>query len=249
MKEPVRRASTVASSSGQGPLARRTVAELAADELRERIVRGDYPEGTALRQDALASELGVSRIPVREALRQLEAEGLVTFNPHTGATVSMLSLDEIAELFDLRAMIETDLLRRAIPAMAEEDLERVADRLEDYEEAFQRGDVAEWGVMNWHFHSTLLSPANRPLSMAVIQNIHNQSDRYMRMQLKLTQGQSKAAEEHGAILAAARKRDADRACELMRKHIENAGQSLVKFLADHRKGADEATGSESEVVE
>src|SRR4051812_530007 len=97
------------------PIQRQTVAGMTVEALRERILRGDYPEGEPLRQDALADELGVSRIPVREALRQLEAEGLVTFNPHRGAVVSSLSLEEIDELFELRAKIESDLLRRAVP--------------------------------------------------------------------------------------------------------------------------------------
>src|SRR5512138_1964205 len=102
------------------PIQRQTVASMTVAALRERILRGDYPEGDPLRQDALADELGVSRIPVREALRQLEAEGLVTFSPHRGAVVSTLSLEEIQELFELRADIESDLLGRAIPRMTTE---------------------------------------------------------------------------------------------------------------------------------
>src|SRR5437660_12006142 len=86
---------------------RQTIASMTVEALRGRILRGDYPEGEPLRQDALADELGVSRIPVREALRQLEAEGLVTFSPHRGAVVSSLSLEEIEELFELRADIES----------------------------------------------------------------------------------------------------------------------------------------------
>ena len=94
---------------------------MTADAIRERILRGRYPEGEPLRQDAIGAELGVSRIPVREALRQLEAEGLVTFNPHRGAVVSTLSLKQIQELFELRAEIEGDLIRRAVPHMTAED--------------------------------------------------------------------------------------------------------------------------------
>src|SRR5437868_3185775 len=115
------------------------------EALRERILRGHYPEGEPLRQDALASELGVSRIPVREALRQLEAEGLVTFAPHRGAVVSSLSIDEITELFELRAEVEGELLRRAIPKMTAADHAQVSDILDDYERALARGDVAVWG--------------------------------------------------------------------------------------------------------
>src|ERR1700712_1705184 len=99
------------------PIQRQTIASMTVEALRERILRGDYPESEPLRQDALADELGVSRIPVREALRQLEADGLVTFSPHRGAVVSSLSLEEIHELFELRADIEVDLLRRALPQM------------------------------------------------------------------------------------------------------------------------------------
>ena len=86
------------------PLRRQTLASLTLDSLRERILRGHFPEGEPLRQDAIADELGVSRIPVREALRQLESEGLVTFQPHRGAVVSTLSLDEIAELFEIKVV-------------------------------------------------------------------------------------------------------------------------------------------------
>src|SRR5262245_28054724 len=124
---------------GVVPIQRQTIASMTITALRERILRGDYPEGEPLRQDAIADELGVSRIPVREALRQLEAEGLVTFSPHRGAVVSSLSLEEIDELFELRADIECDLLRRAIPRMTEEQLERATDVLDEFQEALEAG--------------------------------------------------------------------------------------------------------------
>src|SRR5689334_25063716 len=117
------------------PLRRQTLTTMTADAIRERILRGRYPEGEPLRQDAIGAELGVSRIPVREALRQLEAEGLVTFNPHRGAVVSTLSLKQIQELFELRAEIEGDLIRRAIPHMTPEDHVRADEILDAYEVA------------------------------------------------------------------------------------------------------------------
>jgi DNA-binding GntR family transcriptional regulator len=216
------------------PIRRQTVVAMAADRLREKILRGDYPEGKALRQDALASELGVSRIPIREALRQLEVEGLVTFSPHVGAVVSTLSLGEIMELFEMRALLETDLLRRSLPEITTVDLERAADVLDAYEAAFKAGDVATWGDLNWRFHSTLLGATDRPLTMGILQTLHNQSDRYTRLQLSLTHGESRAAEEHRAILQSARERDVDTACVLLHSHIVDAGHSLVDFLRVHR---------------
>src|SRR5215216_4305615 len=112
------------SRPGVAPIQRQTIASMTIKALRDRILRGDYPEGEPLRQDAIADELGVSRIPVREALRQLEAEGLVVFNPHRGAIVSSLSLDEIDEVFALRGDIEAGLIRRAIPLLDADDLAR-----------------------------------------------------------------------------------------------------------------------------
>ncbi len=119
-------------------------------------MRGDFPEGEPLRQDALADELGVSRIPVREALRQLEAEGLVTFSPHRGAVVSSLSLNEIDELFELRAEIECDLLRRAIPVATREAF-RASDAKSSTNSATRSepGSRSRWGPLNWHFHAAL----------------------------------------------------------------------------------------------
>lgn len=221
------------------PITRQTVTHQATVALRERILRGLYPDDTPLRQDALAAELGVSRIPIREALRQLEAEGLVVFNPHRGAVVSSLSVDEIDELFELRSQIESDLVRRAVSRTTAEDVSRARDILKAYEAAFRNGEVTEWGKLNWEFHSTLYAPAGRPFTMAIIQRLHQQSDRYLRMQLVLTHGQLRASDEHRAILAAVAAHDTKQAAALMRQHIMGAGRQLVRFVSDERQAAEQ----------
>jgi len=215
-------------------LQRQTVASMTLDAIRGGILHGRYIEGEPLRQDALADELGVSRIPIREALRQLETEGLVTFNPHRGAIVSSLSLEEIEEVFDLRASIESDLLRRAIPHLTTHHLDQADEVLERYAVALRTGDVAKWGVLNWQFHASLYAPAARPITMNIVQRLHQQSDRYLRMQLALTHGETRANEEHRAIAAAARAHDTRRACQLVRDHIAGAGRSLLAFLRERR---------------
>lgn len=217
------------------PVRRQTMAMLTLEAIRERILHGEYPEGAALRQDALALELGVSRIPVREALRQLETEGLVTFSPHVGAVVSTLSLGEIKELFELRALIEADLLRRAAPHIAEGDLRRAQDALERYEVALASGDKGAWGGLNWQFHSALYLPAAQPLTMGIVQNLHLQSERYQRMQLALTHGETRANEEHRAIVRALREGEAQHAVSLLTSHILGAGRSLLEFLRRERQ--------------
>ena len=229
------------------PLRRQTLTGMTLDALRERILRGAFPEGEPLRQDAIAEELGVSRIPVREALRQLEAEGLVTFHPHRGAVVTTLSLDEITELFELRADIESDLLRRSIPLMKPADHRLATEILDAYETALHTGKVAAWGELNWQFHSSLYAPSNRLFTLGIVGKLHQHSDRYLRMQLSLTHGESRARSEHRAILAAVRKRDTVKAPTLMRAHILDAGRSLVSFLEAHRGAQPPRVGTGAKV--
>ncbi|HEX5437854.1 MAG TPA: GntR family transcriptional regulator [Gemmatimonadaceae bacterium] len=216
------------------PITRQTLASATVEAIRERILCGQYAEGEQLRQDALAAELGVSRIPVREALRQLEAEGLVDFNPHRGAVVSSLSVGEIEELFELRATLECDLLRRAVPRLAKEDFQHAAEILDAYDAAFRSRDIATWGDLNWQFHHTLYAAAGRPVTLGVVENLNQHANRYARMQLALTHGESRAQGEHRAILTAARKHNADRACSLLKAHILGAGRSLALFLRGER---------------
>jgi len=216
------------------PFQRQTVVQLTLDAIRDRIIRGVYPEDEPLRQDALAVELGVSGIPIREALRQLEAEGLVTCSPHRGAIVSSLSLAEIEEVFALRAMIESELLRLSITRITAEHIQRADEILTGYERALHEHNVASWGELNWELHSTLYAPADRPLTMGVAQRLHQHSDRYPRMRLALTHGESQAEEEHRAILDAARRRDGRAARPTLREHIIGAGERLLTFLRAYR---------------
>jgi DNA-binding GntR family transcriptional regulator len=229
------------ATQSRGVLARITVVEAVTDALRSRILSAELPEGAQLRQEQLAAELGVSRIPLREAFRRLEAEGLLTIVPHRGAVVSAPSLEEISELFDLRAMLEPDLIRRAIPRMTPAGLIEAEHILANYGAALSRRDVAAWGMLNTQFHRALLAPSGRAKSLALAQGLLDQTDRYTRMQLLVTggQGQSRAQHEHAALLEACRARDIDLAAGLLEAHVRNAGQSLLGFLETLRSGSPE----------
>ncbi len=219
------------------PVPRTTVTESVVDAVRARILSAELPEGTQLRQQSLAEELGVSRIPLREAFRRLEAEGLLTIVPHRGAVVSAPSLDEISELFDLRAMLEPDLVRRAIPYLTPAGLRETERILGDYTAAFERRDIAAWGTLNTQFHLSLYAPSGRVRSTALVHGLLDQTDRYTRMQLLLTSGQSRAQQEHAALLQACRDGDADQAATLVARHVREAGESLVAFLRSRRAPA------------
>ena len=133
-------------------------------------------------------------------------------------------------------MIESELLRLAIPHITAEHVLSASETLTAYERALQEHNVAAWGELNWEFHSTLYSPADRPLTMGVAQRLHQHADRYLRMQLALTHGESQAKEEHRAILAAAARHDEMAACPMLREHILGAGERLHTFLRAHRAG-------------
>ena len=103
-----------------------------------------------------------------------------------------------------------------------------------YEFALRAGDVVKYGELNWQFHSTLYAPAARAFTMGIVGKLHQQSDRYLCMQLALTHGETRAKDQHRAIANAVKKSDAKLAAKLMREHILNAGRSLVTFIEEQR---------------
>ena len=218
---------------------RQSLPSAVAEKLRDQIIRGEIPEGAQLRQDAIATQYQVSRIPVREALRQLDAEGLISIVPNRGAIVPALSPDDIGELFLIRALLEPEVLKLSIPNLTEDDFSEAGAVLRKYESELRRDDhVSAWGRLNWQFHSILYSRANQPRFMAIIRNVNNSGERYTRLQLYLTHGIKRANEEHQQILELCRQRDVSAACSLLRVHIEYAGESLKQALEQKRSGAE-----------
>src|SRR4029077_11628320 len=218
-------------TTSESAIPRVSLTSAVADKLREQIIRGEIPEGAQLRQDAIATQYQVSRIPVREALRQLEAEGLISIVPNRGAIVPALSPSDIGELFSIRALLEPEVLKLSIPHLTEEDFSQADAVLRKYVSELRRQEhVSAWGRLNWQFHLFLYSRANQPRFMAIIRNVNNSGERYTRLQLYLTHGIKRANEEHHQILELCRRRDVDAACKLLREHIENAGRSLKQVL-------------------
>ena len=210
---------------------RQSLTSAVSNVLREKILRGELKAGDQLVQHAIATELGLSRIPVREALRQLEAEGLVKIVDHRGAVVSALSADEILEMFEVRMLLESHLLRLAIPRMTDEDFEEAERTLTSYTNSLRKEETVEdWGALNWRFHSCLYEAANRPRILSMAESIHNNADRYVRLHLLLVHETTRANDEHKEILLFSRQRDVDAACRALERHIEYAGKSLAEYL-------------------
>lgn len=213
-----------------------TVAERAADELRRKIMSGELPEGFQLRQDALAAELGISRIPVREALVQLEGEGLVRIVPHKGAVVSELSIDEISELFMLRGLLEPLLLKKSAPRLTPDDFLELDAILAEYKHELDAQHSNRWGELNTKLHDVLMSRAEQPRTLAIVTSLLQQTDRYTRLQLSLSaESCRRAEEEHGELVRLCKIGDVRAAAALLKKHIEHACAELEKFVLSRRR--------------
>ncbi|MBQ6146473.1 MAG: GntR family transcriptional regulator [Clostridia bacterium] len=196
--------------------------------LREGIVSGKFKGGTQLKQDEVSAALTVSHIPVREALRQLEAQGLVTIHPNRGSTVTQLSRSTLEDMMEIRASISYYIARRAIPLMTEEDLDELQSVIEEQKAA---QDLFEEERLNYKFHEVLTRRAKNKVADKFIELIHVNADRYLRDALysdPSRRGQSIA--EHQAILDACRAGDAEKASSLLHDHIIEARKYIPEDL-------------------
>lgn len=204
-----------------------TASDIVLKHLRDAIVSGRLAEGAPIRQDDVARLFNVSKIPVREALKRLEAEGFVTFQRNRGAVVAGLSEPEIVEVFELRAVLESHALRLSAPLMSEADFHDA----EACARAFaEEHDVSRWAALNWEFHSSLYKAAGRALMMQMIRSLNDRIERYLRVQLTVSGGHDTAVREHAAILSACLSGDIDRAAVLVHDHIMQACRSLDSHL-------------------
>ena len=224
---------TTGLSSPEG-LRHRTVSAAVAEALRQRILSGTLAPGFQLRQDALAEEFGISRIPIREALLQLEAGGLVKIVPHRGAVVSGLSVEEIEDVFQLRVSLEPQLLILSARHLTPEDFAELRALRDEYSAALAAGQVEHWGELNRRFHLGLLRHAGRPRSLAIVAGLLQDCDRPTRLQLSVTGDVARADMEHTTILDLCEAGEIVAAANLLRIHVEHAGGSLVEI---YRKSA------------
>src|ERR1700733_7956702 len=206
---------------------RQSLAAAVVERLRDKILHGELREGEQLRQDAIAAEFQISRIPVREALSHLAAEGLINIVANRGAVVSALSPDEIMQMFETRAVLECYMLRCAIPNMKREDFDAAEDVLKHFEESLEKySEVKSWGTWNWSFHSALYAPAGRAFMLAYVKTLNINCDRYTRLHLVFTRELHRAGQAHRELLEACKTKGPDVAAAALWKHITEAGEYL-----------------------
>ncbi|WP_413776816.1 GntR family transcriptional regulator [Mesorhizobium sp. AR07] len=203
------------------------MAEQVANVLREAIASGTLKAGTPLRQDELAEQFGFSRMPIRDALRQLEAEGIVTIHPTKGAHVAGMDSGEISEIYALRELLESEALRLSVPSLAGAKLDEAEQVLDQID---AERDVGRWGALNRAFHLALYDACGNHRLLALIEAHHNAADRYVRILLSNLDYRNRSQSEHRDLLAACRRRNSDKAVSVLKQHLREGSETLVNAI-------------------
>lgn len=210
-----------------------SVPDQIAGALARAIVRGEIAPGTRLRQDEIAERFGASHVPVREAFRRLEAQGLVRSEPRRGVHVPPLDPRGVEELVLMREALETAALREAMRRGPGAGVEAARRLLHEEEKTT---DVVTLEDLNQRFHVALLAPCGMPRLLATIRELHHASARYLFACWTSLDWSGRSHREHRRLLSAIARGDEDGACRELRAHIQGAGAALTRALASTRPG-------------
>lgn len=195
-----------------------------AQVLADRIISGVLAPGSRLRQDHLAEEFGASHVPVREAFRTLEAQGLIVSEPRRGVRVSHIDPGIVLEVTEMRAALEGLALHHALPHLSAGDLDAARRALVEGEASDQ---ITDWEAANRRFHLAITAPCGMSRLMAAIRDLHQSDARFLFATWKELDWQPRSATEHRAILNALKRGDGHGARELLEAHIREAGKALI----------------------
>jgi DNA-binding GntR family transcriptional regulator len=207
-----------------------TAQEAVLAELRRMLITGELAPGTPVRQDALAERLGVSRLPLREALKVLEGEGHVVYAAHRGYVVAELSVDDLVEVYRIRALLEEDAVRSAVPRLTDSDVDALADLVDEVESAGRSGDIAALTAANRRLHFALFDASGLPRMVRLIRVLWDSTDVYRSVYFGDDTNRGRVDSEHRDITAALRRRDADEAVRLLAEHRRHAVESVSRVI-------------------
>lgn len=195
--------------------------------IRTAIVRGELPGEMPLRQDEISTALSVSHIPVREAFRQLEAQGLVRIYPNRGAVVTKLSCKELSDVMDTRILLEVGALRLALPHITEEDLARARELLELFS---KEKDPIKGAELNLKLHFSLYDPCDNQTLLSLIDQMHANVDRYITpfFGKEEVSAELYTVDEHSQIISACESKDTELATAILRTHLQRTKNLLLK---------------------
>lgn len=203
--------------------------------LRKAIITGELEPGERLMETQLGEKLGVSRTPIREAIRKLELEGLVVMVPRKGAQVAQITTKDIKDVLEVRAALEALAARLACQNMDHRDFLRLQLIIAEYEYAAKDHDIEVMIEKDVEFHETIFNATDNDKLIQLFGNLREQVHRYRISYIKNSEESDKVNEEHLELLAALKSGNAEVAAELATKHIETQCESILKFIESKQK--------------
>jgi DNA-binding GntR family transcriptional regulator len=208
-----------------------TAQEAVLAELRRMIASGAMRPGERIVQDALALELGVTRVPLREALKILEGEGQVSYQAHHGYVVALLSLSDLLEVYRIREILEAEAVRTAIPLMTAEDIDRFEEAALDVETAAASVDVSAMTRANRRFHATLIEACALPRLVRIVRQLWDATEVYRAVYYTDEANRDRAIDEHRRLVEAVKAGDSEQTLAMLDVHRRHAIAALRPVLA------------------
>jgi DNA-binding GntR family transcriptional regulator len=204
--------------------------ELVLEAIREAIINGTLKPRERLMEIQLAEELGVSRTPIREALRKLELEGFIVMVPRKGAYVADLTFKDIADVFEIRAALEGLAAGLAAERITDDELENMERLLVEKAEAIAENDIEKLVAADTKFHDALYRGSRNQRLTTIISNLREQIQRFRTTSLSYPGRSRRSLEEHRIIVEAIQSRDVQAARQAAQEHIENAENSMIESI-------------------
>ena len=198
--------------------------------LRQGILKGDLKPGERLMEIHLAARLGVSRTPIREAIRMLELEGLVTMVPRKGAEVARISKQDLRDVLEVRKSLDSLAVSLACDRITEEEKEALKNAEEDFEHSISKGDVTSIAEADVRFHDVILKAGKNGRLMQMINNLAERMYRYRLEYIKDSRNHPRLIEEHRRIIEYIIEGDKDNACKAIETHIDNQEKNVISQL-------------------
>jgi len=202
--------------------------KLAYDQIKEAILTFQFLPNQALIEGELASQLAISKTPVRDALMRLEKEGLVVRKPYKGTYVSDINNQDMANIFQIRMSLEGLAIRLATSLLTEDDLRQLEGLLDSHKEALAARDFIRVSKINSEFHNAIINRCANPLLQQMLHNLDDHLKRYRLLSISQGSRMDKSVPEHRSIFSALQQRNPEKAEQAMRSHLESAMSDLYK---------------------
>lgn len=198
--------------------------------LRQAILRGELKPGERLIEIQLANKLGVSRTPIREAIRKLELEGLVLMIPRKGAEVADITEKSLRDVLEVRKVLEELSVQLACEKMTEEEIEELKVAAEEFKQTLKSADVTEIAEADVHFHDIIYTASGNQKLIQILNNLREQMYRYRVEYLKEEEAYPKLIAEHEALIRCIKKREKEEAMKIMCRHIDNQVETVMGVI-------------------